>query len=173
MSAKERMRGQLEFARNFTEGLLQNFKEPADFTFQVHPKANHAMWFAGHIAHSDNFFISIIDPSKAVEKEGFGELFGMGSQPTSDPSAYPSPEEVLSFLRERRETLLEVLDSLSDEDLAKATPEGTPDFLPDVSSVFEMAAWHEGLHAGQATVASRGLGNRPVFSAEPAESPKN
>ncbi|MCG8584748.1 MAG: DinB family protein, partial [Pirellulales bacterium] len=165
MSAKERLRGQLEFSRNFTEGLLQNFKTPEDFVFQVHPNANHAMWFVGHISHSDNFFISIIDPSKAVEKEGYGELFGMGSQPTSDASAYPSPEEALAFLRERRATLLEVLDNLSEEDLDKPTPEGTPDFLPTISSVLEMAAWHEGLHAGQVTVASRGLGNRPVFSA--------
>ena len=170
MSAKERMRGRLEFARNFTEGLLANFKEPEDFTYQVHPAANHALWFAGHVAHADNFFVSVTCPEKADEREGYTALFGMGSQPTSDPAAYPEAEEVLAYLRERRETLLEVLDALSEEDLAKPTPEGTPDFLPDVASVFEMAAWHEGLHAGQVTIASRGLGNRPVFSApEPAE----
>ena len=170
MSAKQRMRGRLEFARNFTEGLLDKFKESKDYTYQVHPNANHALWFAGHVAASDNFFISIVEPAKAVEKEGWGALFGMGSQPTSDPAAYPAPEEVLTYMRERRETLLEVLDALSEEDLAKSTPEGTPDFLPDIASVFEMAAWHEGMHAGQVTIASRGLGNRPVFAPpEPAE----
>jgi hypothetical protein len=170
MSTKQHLRSQLEFARNFSESLLEKFKTPADFTHQVHPNANHALWFAGHISQTDNFFLTIIDPSKAVEKESYGKLFGMGSQPTSDPADYPSPEEVLTYMRERRETLLEVLDALSEEDMAKATPEGTPDFLPNICSVFEMASWHEGMHAGQVTIASRSLGNQSVFgSPAPAE----
>ena len=169
MSLKERLRSRLEFARGFTESLLENFKEPSDYTHQVHPNANHALWFIGHIGGADNFFMSVVDPTKAVEKEGYGELFGMGSQPTGDPAAYPSPEEVLTYMRERRETLLEVFDALSEDDLSKPTPEGTPDFLPDVASVFEMAAWHEGMHAGQVTIASRSLGNRPVFEPAAAE----
>jgi hypothetical protein len=164
MSAKQRMRGRLEFARGFSESLLKKFKSPADFTHQVHAHANHALWFAGHIAQTDNFFIAITAPSKAVEKARYSELFGMGSQPTSDPAAYPPVEEVLDYMRERRKTLLDVLDSLSEEDLAKPTPEGTPAFLPDIASVFETAAWHEGMHAGQVTIASRSLGNTSVFS---------
>ena len=91
MSLKERLRSRLEFTRGFSENLLQNFKTPEDFTHQVHSNANHAAWFVGHIAQTDNFFTSLIDPSKAVEKQGYGELFGMGSQPTNDPSAYPPP----------------------------------------------------------------------------------
>ena len=93
----------------------------------------------------------------------------MGSQPTNNPADYPPVEEVIAFMRERRQTLLEVLDAASEDDLAKPAPEGAPDFLPDVASVFEMAAWHEGLHSGQLSVARRGLGNAPLFGPQPAE----
>jgi hypothetical protein len=65
-------------------------------------------------------------------------------------------------MRERRATLLNVLDGMSEEDLAKKTPNGAPDFLPDAASVFELAVWHEGQHSGQLTVARRALGHPPL-----------
>ncbi len=171
MSATKRLEARLQGAREFTEQLLSKFNTPEEWTHQVHPKANHALWFAGHMGFADNFFVSLVDPGKAVEKEGYGETFGMGSQPTNNPDDYPSVEDVLAFMRNRREALLGVLADLSDDDLAKPTPEGAPDFLSDVASIFEMAVWHEGIHAGQATVAHRSLGNAPMFGApEAAES---
>jgi hypothetical protein len=66
-------------------------------------------------------------------------------------------------MRERRQTLLETLEGLTDRDLAKKTPAGAPDFLPDVASVFELAIWHEGQHSGQVSVARRALGHKPLF----------
>ncbi len=166
MSRQDRLKTSLTQAREMTEGIFASLNSPEDWTHQVHPKANHPLWIAGHLGHADNFFLSLIAPEKAVEKEGWGEKFGMGSQPTSDPDAYPPAAEVLDYLRERRETLLEVLAGLSAEDLTKSTPEGTPEFLSDVEQVFEVAIWHEGVHSGQLTVAHRSLGNAPLFGAE-------
>jgi hypothetical protein len=72
---------------------------------------------------------------------------------------------VLAYMNERRQALLDVLDSLDEADLEKPLPKGTPDFLPDVGSVFEMAVWHEGLHSGQLSVCRRSLGHQPVMPA--------
>lgn len=163
MSLKQRLQGRLKAAREFSESLLAAFNNPREWTYQVHPQANHALWFAGHMAVSDNYFLSAVDSTKCRELPGFQEKFGMGSQPVNDPAAYPPPAEVVATMRERRQVLLGVLDQLSDQDLLMKTPPGTPDFLPDVASVFEMAAWHEGMHAGQVTVARRGLGHGPLF----------
>ncbi|MEK6237893.1 MAG: DinB family protein, partial [Planctomycetales bacterium] len=85
----------------------------------------------------------------------------MGSHPTTDVSAYPPVEEVLAHMRERRETLLKILDGLSEAELEQATPEGAPDFLGTFEAVFRMAGWHEGMHAGQLTIARRSLGHSP------------
>jgi len=75
----------------------------------VHDQANHPLWFAGHMGTVDNFLISFLAPERAAMKEGYAEKFGMGSRPTSNPTDYPEPAEVLDFMRGRRQVLLEVL----------------------------------------------------------------
>lgn len=164
MEIKERLRRQLQTARSTSERLLADFQSPEDWTRQIHSQCNHALWFAGHMAQTDNFFISLVAPDKAREMPEFSKLFGMGSQPTGNPTDYPAPEEVLKVMRERRETLLAILESLSEEDLAKPTPPGSPNFLADVASVFEASIWHEGLHSGQLSVTRRALGFKPIMN---------
>ncbi|HEX5105779.1 MAG TPA: DinB family protein [Pirellulaceae bacterium] len=163
MGQKERLRRQLVAVRQNSERLLADFRAPEEWTFQVHPSCNHALWFAGHMAISDNFFLSLVAPDRSQPSPEYQAKFGMGSQPTNQPEAYPAPEVVLQAMRERRQALLEALDRLSDADLARKTPAGAPDFLPDVASVFELAIWHEGQHSGQVTVARRVLGHKPLF----------
>jgi uncharacterized damage-inducible protein DinB len=162
MGLKQRLLRQLVNIRQMSERLLEDFKTPEQWTFQAHPACNHALWFAGHMATSDNFFLSLVDPEKARQLPDYQAKFGMGSQPTSDPAAYPTPETVQATMRERRQALLSVLESMTEEDLAKKTPEGAPEFLPDVASVFELAVWHEGQHRGQLSVARRALGHKPL-----------
>ena len=159
---KERLQRQLVSARQMSARLLEDFKTPEQWTTQVHPGCNHALWFAGHMGYVDNFFISVAAPDRAIKRQDMDEKFGMGSQPTSDPALYPPVAQVLEFMRERRQTLLDVLDKMTEADLSKPTPEGSPDFLSDLASVFEMAIWHEGMHSGQLTVARRALGHTPV-----------
>jgi len=161
MNLKERLRNQLGFARNYSESLLDDFKTPQQWIYQVHEKANHALWFCGHIAVVDNFGISLLDAAKASEKAGYPEWFGMGSRPTSSLADYPPIEEVRGYMAERRHTLLGILEGLSEEDFDKPTPEGAPEFLPNYGAVFELLVWHEGLHAGQLSVVHRALGFPP------------
>lgn len=110
----------------------------------------------------DNFFISLIAPDKARGVQGYAEKFGPGSRPSGEAADYPPVEEVLAYMRERRKALSDLLDGMSDEDLNRRTPEGTPEFLREWSDVFRTASWHEGLHSGQVSVAHRALGNKPV-----------
>jgi len=162
MELKNRLHRQLVNIRQLSERLLADFKSPEEWTFQAHPACNHALWFAGHMATSDNFFLSLIAPEKATQLPDFQTKFGMGSQPTNDPAAYPPPESVVATMRDRRQSLLATLEAMSEADLAKKTPEGAPEFLPDVASVFELAVWHEGQHRGQLSVARRALGHKPL-----------
>ena len=91
------------------------------------------------------------------------DLFGGGSKPVADASVYPSAAKVRAYLKDRRETLLAVLEGVSEEDLDKAAPDDAPEFLPTVESIFRVLAWHEGLHAGQVSVAHRSLGRPPIL----------
>ena len=156
MDYKPRLKALLQQARQTSENMLASFKTPQDWTYQVHPTANHAMWFAGHMASADNFFVGVVSPTRrSTLPPGYKEMFGMGSKPSPNPNDYPPPEEVLRLMRDRRQALLAALDSLSEADLAKPMPEGRPDFFKDLAGVFEMAIWHEGLHSGQISIARR------------------
>ena len=165
MNSKVRLQRQLASTRRMSERLLADFQTPEQWVYQVHPNCNHALWFVGHMANTDNFLISLVAPEKATSIEGWANKFGMGSQPSSNAADYPPPEAVVAQMRERRAVLLEVLDSLSEDELAKPTPKGAPDFLPDYASVFELAIWHEGVHSGQLTVTRRALGHKPLSEA--------
>src|ERR1700750_3403860 len=99
MQLKERLQRQLLNMRQMSERLLADFHTPQEWTFQVHPNCNHALWFAGHMAQSDNFFLSLVAPKQAIALPEFQTQFGMGSQPTDDPSVYPPPENVLTTMR--------------------------------------------------------------------------
>lgn len=167
MSSKDCLRHQLVSARNYSEEALKAFRSPQQWVHQIHPGANHALWFAGHMAVNDNFFLSLIAPEKVSNNDGYGALFGVGSQPTNDPTDYPPPEEVLAYMRDRRRALLEVFDSQTEDDLAQKTADGAPDFLSDVGTVYQTAVWHEGLHSGQLSMVRRALGIGPVLDLKP------
>jgi uncharacterized damage-inducible protein DinB len=162
MTRKEFIKESLKFSRGFTNQLLDKFESESDWLYQVHPEANHALWCAGHLALTDEFFIGMLAPDKAADRSEAERLFGMGSKPVNDAAAYPKPAAVRKSLNDAREKLLAVLDGMSETDLDKPTPEGAPEFLPTVESVFRLAMFHEGIHAGQATVANRGLGHASV-----------
>lgn len=162
MDLKQRLQRQLASARQMTEKLLSSLKSPAEWTHQVHPRANHPLWIMGHLAGTDNFLLTLMDPSQGRTLENYQQCFGIGSQPTSDITHYPPLEEVREYFHERRATLLAALDATTEAGLADPLPEGTPEFLSDRGSAFEMAVWHEGMHSGQLSVARRSLGYEPL-----------
>lgn len=161
MTQKQRFHSMLEGARGFTSGLLDKFTSPEQWTYRVHDQANHALWFVGHIAVVDNFMISLVAPDRFLDKPNYDELFGMGSKPSDDPNDYPPIEEVQGFFHDRRKVLLEILQSLDEDDFDKPTGDKAPPFLKTIGSLFQMAPFHEGFHAGQVSVAARGLGIPP------------
>ena len=167
MSAKAYAKQSLGMARMMTEGMIESLKSEDDWFYQAHPKANHPLWIIGHLGLADNAFAAKFRPEGDHKPDGWDELFWFGSEISSDRSKYPAPETVLAYFRERRENLLDVLDQASEEELSAAAPpadERSPIAgAPDVSQLFVFAAYHEGVHSGQLSVAHRGLGNPPMY----------
>jgi hypothetical protein len=150
-----------------TDGLIAALKSDDDWFYQAHPVANHPLWIVGHLALADNLFASKFRPDTGHKPEGWDELFWFGSEISDDRQKYPPPQDVVAYFRERRENLLRVLDELSDTELAAPAPsaeERSPIAgAPDMGQLFLFAAYHEGMHSGQFTVAHRGLGNSPLL----------
>ena len=85
----------------------------------------------------------------------------------NDPKQYPPVDEVLEYFEERRANLLNVLDDLSMEELSEARlAENSVQLLKaptNIGQVFFFIAFHESMHSGQLSIASRGLGYPPLF----------
>ncbi len=164
MEIKPRLQARLQFTRKASEDWLSVFKRPEEWTNQVAPGTNHALWFAGHMAFVDNSLLKMLSSTERQEMPEYATKFGMKSQPSGNPADYPPPEEVLATMRDRRAALMRALDKLSEEELAKPCPPGGPAFFTDVASALEFAIWHEGMHAGQITQVRRAMGIPPLFA---------
>lgn len=169
MELIERAIAQLRIVRDMSRQMLTAFETPEQWTHQVAPGTNHALWFAGHMAVCDNWFIKLLDPQRVNPMEEWDPVFSAGSQPTNNPEDYPPVGEVLDAMRERRAVLLEVLQGMSTERLTAPAPEGMPYFVTDMLSLVEGAVWHEAMHLGQVSVVRRALGHTPLFDAAAAE----
>ncbi len=173
MELKAHAKTILARARGFTEMLLEQFQTDDDWFAQTHPNANHARWIVGHLGLADNAFASRFRPDGDHKPDGWEELFWFGSQINPDRSVYPDKSEVLAYFRDRREFLLKTLDELSDEEINAAAPgpeeRSAIAGAPNVGHIFLFAAFHEGIHGGQLTVAHRGLGHGPLMKPQPAE----
>lgn len=161
MELKERLKRALQHSRRFTDKVLGEITRAEDWVRRPNASTNHAMWIAGHLGLATNSFIGFVDATKKDCREDLAPLFGKGSRPLDDLRAYPTPADVTSFLTERGRVFMGLLDRCADDDFTRQVTQG-PSFMYDVGAVFQMAAWHETLHAGQLTVIHRMIGKTPI-----------
>ncbi len=126
---------------------------------------NHAMWIAGHITVVEGRLQKILHGTPNPV-EHWKPLFDWGTEPKSDPSAYPPFEEVLQTFRRLREQTIAFLDEVGDGGLDRPTKKPIPGFGPAFETVgpaVMVIACHQVGHIGGATVARRASGKQPNF----------
>lgn len=154
---------QVRFARGATKKLLEGI--PADRVCeQPGSCVNHALWIAGHLACSDDWFLKEFGgAAEFALPEKWHTIFGSGSRPTSDASQYPPFAEVLKAMDERRAALLAWLGSLSREQVDTPTSENWQAYAPTIGDLGHFAAWHEGYHGGQLATLRKAFGLTSAF----------
>ena len=150
---------------NFTRGWLGQLLEdiPADqMLHQVTPGGNHPLWIIGHLAWSDDFFRAELDGSAPTTPPAWKDLFGMGSEPTTDASRYPSVDELRQALDATRTALLDWFGGMDEAKLSAPLPDDWTSFAPTYGALVHIIAVHEAAHVGQLTVVRKSLGLKPV-----------
>ncbi len=150
----------LEFARGVTQMLLEKTDDSLFFK-RPFPGANHPAWIVGHLATTDDLFLSMLGGRERVL--AWDELFNMGSKCLDDASAYPSRAELEGAMKERREAMLAWLSGLSDEELLAPIEGDLASFASTKAMLMSSMAWHEGTHSGQLAWARRAAGLEPLF----------
>jgi hypothetical protein len=138
----------LEFVRKKTLGLLDTIAALPDPTkalgWRPGPGRAHVAWQMMHVAATDDRHLNVRMKGGSPHDAELVRRFAGGSTPDDD---VPSVSTIARYLDERQAALLAHLWSLSEADLAaKPTPEAAWPY----GEWFQVLAWHEAHHHGQA-----------------------
>ena len=126
---------------------------------------NHPLWVLGHLSLVDGEMAHVLLGEKNPV-EHWRPMFGMGTQPTTDGSAYPSFDEVLRTYRDLRTRNLKLLEQIGESGLDKAprsVPPGFEEMMRTVGQTFLLIALHNMVHYGQIADARRAAGRKPLM----------
>jgi hypothetical protein len=164
MKATEVLQGSLEGTKGWFLGLMQDMKA-SSLTFPTPKGGNHPLWVLGHLTLAEasmmsGFILGEPNPLAKWEKE-----FGVKTEPVADASKYPSWDELMAEFEKVRARTLQLLASMSDDDLSKPSkaPADMAAFFGTVGQCFAMIGTHMAFHAGQVADARRAAGKKPVF----------
>lgn len=147
----------LAFSRRTTERLLDGFDASNAMT-RCGPEGSHVLYIAGHIAATDEAFLTMVGGQAAALEPRYNTVFGMNVEPTDDASSYPAFDEVRAAMSSRRDALVAWFSSMDDEALLQELPEPMIGFARTYAILMSTLAFHEGFHAGQISAARRVLG---------------
>ncbi len=153
----------LEFSRRMTLMFLDDIGEK-DFLHQPVPKGNHAMWICGHIVYVDDSILTAASGQESSLSDSWQNLFGLGSEPQSEPDMYCSREEMMENLASVRGDLISWFKGASEEKLLAPVEGGRFPLSTNVLGLASFGACHEAMHAGQLTVIRKSLGFSPKIT---------
>ena len=152
----------LAFARGVTTRLFDGTPDEHSMT-RACPKGHHARWIAGHLAWTDNYFLTSLAGHDRLVPESYDALFGMGSEVSDDESIYPPMSELRDAMKTTNAAMVAWFASKSDDELLAELPDNLKMFAPNFGALMGSLAAHEGIHAGQLTVIRAALGLERVL----------
>jgi DinB superfamily len=153
-------------AREYTRGLLEGVGDD-DWFRMPSEGVTHIAWQVGHLAIAEyRLMLAQVRGTRPDDERfipaSYVKLFGRGSTPSADASAYPSPRELRDVLDEVHQHALAELSSFPHQRL-DLPPEREHRLCKTKLDCLEWCARHEMLHAGQIGLLKRLLGKQPVW----------
>lgn len=166
MSEPQTIVNDLRQTRLYTKQLLSHIDD-SDWFRQPTEGVTHVAWQVGHLAVTQ-YGLALKRQRGEREEDAdlispeFRTLFGKGSTPIPDPSAYPSPQDIRAVLDRVHEQAIAEVSAVTEDSLQE--PVGDPPH-PMFSTKLESLQWcvrHEFTHVGQITLLRRLFGAEPL-----------
>ena len=130
------------------------------------PGGNHPHWVVGHLLFSEGRFESIM---RGCENrfENLQAQFGGQSIPEMSGSGYRPYEQLLSELQTQQQSVMAMLESLTEADLDQPCSNCPPGFEPFFGTwrqVLLMRPMHWMIHRGQLADCRRAAGREPLLA---------
>jgi hypothetical protein len=160
--------GQITFARNYTQRLLEH-TDPAEWFRQPSEGVTHVAWQVGHLAMAE-YRLALerirgrLPGDEQLISDEFLALFGRDSTPEipADFSRYPSAEQIRAVFDRVHEQTLRELPGIEPATLSE--PPTKPHVLANTKLASLLwCAQHEMVHAGQIGLLRRLLGHKPLW----------
>lgn len=120
----------------------------------------HTLWILGHLAYIEGLVIREFMLGEPNPLAHWQETFD-GADTSGDISLFPPFDQVLAECRRTRVATLSLLDSLTEEDLDRASahvPDGVEDLFSTYRRCFQYVSDHWFMHRGQLADARRAAG---------------
>ncbi len=128
---------------------------------------NHAIWILGHLAYIESVMIhQMIQGKDTCTLAHHKETFDAEGDPSTDPSIYPSFDQLFKDYDTARTETYAYLDSISEADLqrpALGCPEEWKPHFGTVAQCLDFIAHHPSLHFGQLADIRKSLGRQRIF----------
>lgn len=154
----------LRFQHGYGEMLLDGLTKEKAFDLVCAGGVNPA-WIIGHLGFVSNLVATMIGGESKIDLDQWKPLFGGGSTPTTDASAYPTWDELLRVWRQGADQLADLTPKASGGLLGQPNPNARmKDALPTVHDFlsFVLTA-HVAMHLGQLSTWRRSQGHPPLF----------
>ena len=164
-SRSELARRQIEFARQYTNSLLDEVDD--DLWFTTPPGCpTHIAWQVGHLAMAEYglclFRIRGRQPDDtALMSSRFRKKFSRGTTPDPDPAGNPPPNEIRGVLDRVHQQVLTEIGTFGEDVLDEPVEEPYAAFATKFGALL-FCSHHEMIHAGQIGLLRRLLGKEPV-----------
>lgn len=122
-------------------------------------------WVIGHLALVVNTGLQLSGGTPKTDVEAWKPMFGGGSTPTTDASAYPPWDELLAAWHQAHTEVADEIAQAGPEALSRPNPnKRMREGLPTVGDLISfMLTGHESLHLGQLSTWRRVQGRPPLF----------
>ncbi len=156
MQTKDAIKFALAASNGSVLGVIDEMSS-APTTFPTPNGGCHPLWVLGHLAFVEGMIPAALfgEPNAAAD---WAKYFGQGTEPVSDPAAYPPFAEVRERYAQLRERNLQLLDGFSESDLDKpsaAPPKGLEHLFATYGKSFLALALHQMNHRSHVTDARR------------------
>lgn len=156
---------QIEFARQYTVGLIESIDESDYFVIPA-GGVTHIAWQLGHLAMAE-YALTMMrirgkepDDANLIDND-FLRAFKKGSRPIADATAYPDVAHIRQVFDGVHEHALREMPTYGEDLLRESLPEPYMAFANKLGSLLFCAA-HEMMHAGQIGTWRRMMGMAPV-----------
>lgn len=163
MNSKDAIKSSMNMGNLISMAYLEDLTDE-DMMQRPQAECNHIKWQVGHLIVSEHNIIEACLPGSMPSlPEGFAEQYSKETANNDDADRFHTKAELLEQYEAQRAGTLAALDTLSDDDLSKASPESISGYAPDWGTAFVMQGSHWLMHAGQWAVVRRQLGRPPLF----------